>query len=241
MLRNMDLTADPCQDFFRYSCGRYESRTEIPEYLVSWSHSWDETRHKTIERTIDLLEADKGDAGAYFQSCMNREEVEKLGTGPLTMWMQAVDEVKDRASLSQYLATIGLYNMENIFDWEVATDALNPGTHMLRIGHTSLSLPGSVWYTSLGKKYQARRENLLKQAKAVFEMIGLSSEQAGQDAEDMLAVETTLARHRLTLGQIRARGYARMGTDELEEICTGVDWPLFFDALGMSGVNNGTV
>jgi predicted metalloendopeptidase len=31
ILRNMDLNADPCEDFYQYTCGNWANTTKIPE------------------------------------------------------------------------------------------------------------------------------------------------------------------------------------------------------------------
>ena len=33
LIQNMDLTADPCEDFYQYACGNFEKRVSLYTYL----------------------------------------------------------------------------------------------------------------------------------------------------------------------------------------------------------------
>ena len=33
LIQNMDLTADPCEDFYQYACGNFEKRVSLPTYF----------------------------------------------------------------------------------------------------------------------------------------------------------------------------------------------------------------
>ena len=34
LIQNMDLTADPCEDFYQYACGNFEKRVSLPTFCL---------------------------------------------------------------------------------------------------------------------------------------------------------------------------------------------------------------
>ncbi len=49
-LQNMDLTADPCEDFFQFTCGNFEDEHPRPD--TQTSHDWFSERQTKIYREI---------------------------------------------------------------------------------------------------------------------------------------------------------------------------------------------
>ncbi len=87
-LSSMDKAADPCVDFYQYTCGGWMKSNPIPADQAAWSvygklsvdnqrFLWgilDDLAKKTSGRN-----ATQQKIGDYFAACMNEAEVEKLG------------------------------------------------------------------------------------------------------------------------------------------------------------------
>jgi len=41
MANSIDSTVDPCEDFYTYSCGKWDAKATIPDDKTSWLRSWD--------------------------------------------------------------------------------------------------------------------------------------------------------------------------------------------------------
>src|SRR5689334_9002246 len=89
---SMDRTADPCVDFFAYSCGGWIKNNPIPPDQSSWD-TYSKMQDENLGRLHGILEAAAApDAkrnaatqkiGDYFASCIDEKAVEAKGAEPL--------------------------------------------------------------------------------------------------------------------------------------------------------------
>src|SRR5580704_8343825 len=129
----MDRTADPCVDFYEYSCGGWKKMNPIPGDQTTWS-----VYGKLYEDNLNYLRGILDEASAakdrdavtqkigdYYASCMDEAEVEKLGAKPLQSSLTAINNLKNTKNLAGLIATLQLEGISVVFNAGATQDPDN--------------------------------------------------------------------------------------------------------------------
>lgn len=119
MKEMIDFKEDICEDPYKFACGSWMKETKIPDYSSSWSASFDVAFVEVMKDMKEDLENDSGEAGLYYQSCMNEQVLDKAGTRPIKELFQRVglEKINSRETFNDFLLELSLIDRAELFSW----------------------------------------------------------------------------------------------------------------------------
>ena len=206
-ISSLDRSADPCVDFYKFSCGGWMKNNPIPADQPRWD-VYSKLANDNLQFLWGILEQDAKGAnrnpiqqkiGDYFAACMDTAAIDKRGAAPLASELAAIDKLSDREALIAYLGPLNR-NTRGTFFFN-AGSTQDPGDSNQIIAEVSaggLGLPDRDYYVKTDAKSEETRQKYLAYIAQILTLAGVPSAQAKQDAATILRIETTLAKASLT-------------------------------------------
>jgi hypothetical protein len=153
VIRSMNLSVDPCTDFYQYVCGNWVKNTEIPPSRGGWSRTWDEVEQLVQEQMTSLVlnsdwpaDSDFRMLNQWYSSCMEIEKVEELGATPLQPMLERVARIESEEDLQDVLTDLMVLGTLNLAQFTVTEGYRDMDHNLLFISAAGLSLPDPSWY-----------------------------------------------------------------------------------------------
>jgi putative endopeptidase len=243
-LPSMDKTADPCVNFYQYSCGGWKKNNPIPADQTSWSvygklyqdnlqflHGiLDQAAVATSDR--DTVTREIGD---FYAACMDETTVEKEGISPLHGELEAIAKLQSAKELAPLLARLQQsYGRSVLFGAGSTQDPDNSERVIAEIDQGGLGLPDRDYYTKEDAKSKEIRERYLQHAQKVFELMGEGAAAAKNDANTVMRLETELAKASMTRVDRRDpyKLKHKMKPTDLVALAPGFDWKSYYGTAG---------
>jgi endothelin-converting enzyme/putative endopeptidase len=202
-LETIDKSADPCVDFYQYSCGSWLKTAQIPPDQPRWGSFVElQERNRTILREILEKAGAGGDRrdpvdqkiGDYYASCMDETAADQKGLSPLQPELARIAAVKDKAGLIDAVARVHLIGPNPLFAFYSSPDLHDADQVIAYIDQGGLSLPDRDYYLQDNPKNLEMRTHLVEYASRLFRLDGQSEQQAAESAQTVLQIETALAK-----------------------------------------------
>jgi endothelin-converting enzyme/putative endopeptidase len=246
---SMDRTADPCVDFFRYTCGGWMKNNPIPPDQARWDvysklandnlqFLWgilDDLSKPAVSRTPAQQKI-----GDYFASCMDTAAIEKRGAEPIQPVLKQIAAMKSKSEFAGWLAAQHLTGAHGdlMFGFGAQQD-FGDATQVIAFAvGGGLGLPDRDYYLKSDAKSVEQRQKYVEHVAKMLVLVGESDAQAKTDAATVMRMETALAK--ATLSRVDKRDpyklFHKMTPAELEKITPSFDWKAYFDRTGLGGV-----
>jgi putative endopeptidase len=247
----MDRTADPCVDFYTYSCGEWIKKNPIPPDQSSWGTYGkleDENRAQLRAILEEAASADRArDAvtqkiGDYYASCMDEAAIEKLGAKPLLPELNRIANLKSKQDLAEYIATAqfapSLYGGGVLFTFRSNQDFKDSTQVIAEADQGGLGLPDRDYYLKDDPKSEELRKAYVAHVAKLFELVGDKPADAAAEAAIVMRIETALAKGQMTRVERRdpPKLYHKMTAEELQKLAPAFGWNTYFTKTGVGSL-----
>ena len=247
----MDKSADPCVDFYQYTCGGWVKSHPIPADQASWSVSGklshDNQRYlwgilDSLSRQTEGRTATQQKIGDYFAACMDEEAVERLGARPLEPMFARVQAMKSKRDLPAVLGELHLATGDSglLFGLGSNQDFADSSQVIAFAGAGGLGLPDRDYYVKDDEKLKDIRAKYVEHMVRVFELNGDKPETARRNAGTVMRIETALAKASLT--QVDKRDpyklFHKVDRKGLRATTPAFSWDAYLKAVGLARLDS---
>ncbi len=239
----MDTTVAPQDDFYRYAIGGWLRDNPIPADQVRWAAFTvlrEQTREQ-VQKIIDDAANDKSASegtlknkiGTFYNFGMDSVTIEKASWSPLIPEMERIDAIATKEDLVKEIAHMHKYTAAPLFFFYSSVDAKNSEQVIAGMWQGGLGLPDRDYYIKDDGRSKEIREKYDVHLKNIFNLVGSDNELAEQQAGQVMAIETRLAKASNTRLENRnpEATYNKLSTSEIAKMLGEFDVMLYLDEL----------
>lgn len=244
-LANLDTTAAVGQDFYQYACGGWmKSHPLTAEYSRYGSFEvLMENNRKQLRELIEGLASKKNELGTLGQKigdiynlAMDSVTLNKQGAEPIKAELQQIAALKDKSGIVLMMTQLLSQGVGSYFSSFVYADPKNSDVNLFQLNQGGINLGEKEYYLDNDSATVNIRENYKKYITKLFTLVGCTETEAEQKMNDVLEIETAIAKESFDAVQQRnpEANYHKMTYAELKKRFSGFDWDAYIKGLGIS-------
>ncbi len=228
-MKYMDTTVRPQDDFYNYVNGQWMKTTQIPADRSRWG-SFDELRKKTDQTTLKILKeaqtsdyyqkgSDQRKALDYFASIMDVKSRNKAGLTPLQPYLDQIAAIKTKDDVLKFMIANEPILASSFIGIGVDADMKDSNKNVLYMYPAGFGLPEREYYLGDDADSKKIREQYKAHIKRMLKYLGKTDEEIARAQENILNIETALAKAKLTKeeGRKPENTYNPMSVAELQK------------------------
>jgi len=243
---NMDKSVKPGDNFYEYVNGGWiKSHPIPPEYSQYGAFTvLYENNQKQLKSLVDEISKKKDAKNGsveqkirdFYNSGMDTSRIDKLGVKAIAPQMKAINELTSLKEVEKEIANMHKSGVHPVFYFFAGADEKNSSMEIANLYQGGLGLPDVDYYLNDNAASKKLREEYKQHIAKMFELKGDKADIAEKEAQQVLDLETKLAKVSFTRLERRSpeNNYNKMSLADLQKIAPGFNWKLYFSQLGLS-------
>ncbi len=242
---NLDTTVKPGDDFYEFAVGSWLKTNPLPPEYARYGafEIIDESNRKRLNDLIVELSSKQNEQGSIeykiatiYNQTMDSVKLNNDGMKPLEADLSVIKAVSKREDLFPTMVSLMKKGIGGYFGFGFGPDAKDSKNNIITFCQGGLTLGSKEYYTETDDNTLSIMTALRAHMAKMFVMIGYSESDANRKVEDVLCIETRLAKASRNNVELRdpESNYNKLTYAELKNKCKHIDFDIFCKTINLN-------